>query len=742
MTGRNLNSLLLLLAVGFLVAALALSTAQASSGDSIKVPVLIAFTDPPGPAEEALVRSAGGEIKYSYTIVPSIAANIPERAIKGLEQNPRVARIDLDLEIHIAQDYASELGNTWGVAHIGGGAAHGKGFLGTGIRVAVLDTGIRTTPNTHSDLSYDPLCSDKVNYHDGHGHGTHVAGTVAALRNGVGVVGVAPSATLCIYKVLSDEGGGSYSEVIRALELILEYNQANPYDPIRVTNNSYGSSGDPGPTVKAAFDRTAEAGVLHVAAAGNSGNVRGIGSNCIYPARWDSLIATAATQKNDTRASFSSTCAELELSAPGVGINSTSHDGGYREASGTSMASPHAAGTAALTWAANTSLKNEQVRAILQDTVKPLGAKNQYGYGLVQALAAAESAAASAPSETGSLSGTVTDVSENPIVGAEVVLDGTSYKTTTGSNGGYSIIGIPVGSYQATASADGYQSESHQIDIFNKTTTEKDFVLQPVQFGTLKGTVTDDSKEMVPIGGAKVVLDGTDFEAFTGDDGTYSISGIPYAEYTATATADWYKVKSTPLTINASTITLNFSLEPESSQQSVRVRITSGQDDINQGCKSTANANEIYFGWDGSCSPNKLYSAGFFFRNVNIPRGANITSAYIEFVVDGPYNNQVIVNLCGQQAGDGFNGWVSSCNSSPVVRWDINRNWKSGLKVNSPDIASVIQAIISDNWSQGNNLIITGATHSADNKRVNHRRVFAYERDSQSAAVLVVEYTK
>jgi subtilisin len=740
MTRRNRTWVLFLLAVGFLFAAFVLSTAQASTGNSVKVPVLIAFTDQPGPAEEALVRGAGGEIKYTYTIVPAIAADIPEGAIQGLEQNLRIARIDLDLEIHIAEDYASELENTWGVAHIGGGAAHEERFLGAGVRVAILDTGIRTTPDTHSDLSHDHLCSDNVNYHDGHGHGTHVAGTVAALRNGMGVVGVAPEATLCIFKVLSDEGGGSYSEVIRALELIFEYNDNNPYDPIRITNNSYGSSGDPGPTVKAAFDRTSEAGVLHVAAAGNSGNQGGGGSNCIYPARWVSLIATAATQKNDTRASFSSTCAELELSAPGVGINSTSHDGGYREASGTSMASPHAAGTAALTWAANTTLTNVQVRAILQETVKPIGAKNQYGYGLVQALAAAQDAAASAPSEIGNLSGTVTD-GENPIAGAEVVLGGTSFKAFTDNLGKYLIEDIPVGSYQATVSAEDYQSKSHTVTILDGINITLDFVLEQIQTGTLAGTVTDAVSDD-PIEGAKVVLDGTDLEGTTDIKGEYSISGIPVGNFTATASADWYQTQSEDVSITKDSIkTQDFSLQPESSHQLLRVQISSGQDDVNQSCNFKVNANEIYFGWDGSCNPNQLYSAGFLFRNVTIPQGATITSAYIEFVVDGPYNNQVVVNLCGQ-AGDSFEGWNSRCDSSPVVRWDINTNWSSRMKFNSPDITSVIQPIISrEDWSQGN-LIITGDSQSAERKRVNHRRVFAYERDPQSAAVLVVEYTQ
>ena len=92
--------------------------------------------------------------------------------------------------------------------------------------------------------------------------------------------------------------------------------------------------------MKAAFDNPAAAGMLHVAAAGNSGNPPGRGNNVEYPARFESVIAVAATEKNDKRARFSSTGDAVELTAPGFNINSTILSGGYAENSGTSMASP------------------------------------------------------------------------------------------------------------------------------------------------------------------------------------------------------------------------------------------------------------------------------------------------------------------------------------------------------------------------------------------------------------------
>ena len=147
-----------------------------------------------------------------------------------------------------------------------------------------------------------------------------------------------------------------------------------------------------------AFDSAEAAGVLHVAAAGNSGNAGGGGDNVIYPARFESVIAVAATDENDSRASFSSTGPAVELSAPGVSIYSTIPGGGYGAGDGTSFASPHAAGAAALVISAGVvdangnGRTNDEVRAILTQAADDLGATGRdalYGWGLVNAARAA-----------------------------------------------------------------------------------------------------------------------------------------------------------------------------------------------------------------------------------------------------------------------------------------------------------------------------------------------------------------
>jgi subtilisin family serine protease len=163
-------------------------------------------------------------------------------------------------------------------------------------------------------------------------------------------------------------------------------------DGVQITNHSYGDVEHPGPVVKAAFDAAYRRGVLHVGAAGNSGNKSGLGENCLYPARFDTVIATAATTWTDARASFSSTCPEVEIAAPGYPVYSTWPGGGYAYNAGTSMSSPHVAGTAALVMAARPGWRNRRTRKQLQDTADDLGLPGRdawYGYGMVDADEAA-----------------------------------------------------------------------------------------------------------------------------------------------------------------------------------------------------------------------------------------------------------------------------------------------------------------------------------------------------------------
>jgi subtilisin len=382
----------MIVGVAFLLGAAGITpfVSEAANVSQKKIDVFIGFTNTPGPIERAFVQSHEGIIKHSYHLVPAIAASLPESVIVGLKKNPKVTGIEFDGTVYALD---AELDNTWGVKRIGAGLVHDSGNKGTDIKVAIIDSGI---DYFHPDLDanfaggYDFVNSD-TDPMDDNGHGTHVAGTAAAEDDGTGVVGVAPEAKLYALKVLDSGGSGSWSNVIAALQWAVD-------NGIPITNNSYGSNTDPGSTVKAAFDNSAAAGILHIAAAGNSGNCAGKNNKVSYPARYASVVAVAATNQDDVRPCFSSTGPAVELAAPGVDVNSTLLGGGYGTKSGTSVASPHVAGTAALVIAAGISDTNgdgkinDEVRKRLQETADDLGAvgkDNQYGYGLVDADEAA-----------------------------------------------------------------------------------------------------------------------------------------------------------------------------------------------------------------------------------------------------------------------------------------------------------------------------------------------------------------
>jgi subtilisin family serine protease len=279
------------------------------------------------------------------------------------------------------------------------------------VKVAVIDSGIDyshkdfNTDNYAYGGGYDFVSGDTDPYDD-NGHGTHVAGTVAARDNNIGVVGVAPGASIYALKVLDANGNGYWSDVIAALQWAVD-------NSIRITNNSYGSSRNPGGIVESAFNSANDADVLSIASAGNEGNCGGRSNSVGYPARFPSVVAVSATDNADNRACFSSTGPDVELAAPGVNIKSTVPNDGYASWNGTSMASPHVAGTAALVISAGIADANlngrinDEVRGALISTADDLGEPGRdpwYGHGLVDADEAVTVAGPPAPAVNISLS--------------------------------------------------------------------------------------------------------------------------------------------------------------------------------------------------------------------------------------------------------------------------------------------------------------------------------------------------
>jgi subtilisin family serine protease len=259
---------------------------------------------------------------------------------------------------------------------------------GKEIKIGIIDTGI---DKNHPDLKdnvkggYNFLeLDDTDDILDDNGHGTHVAGVIAALANQTGIIGVSPEASLYGVKCMDSEGIGEDYNIVKGINWCVE----NKMD---IINMSFGDV-ETSKAEKDALDNAIENGVVLVAAAGNSG----VGKDTIdYPAKHDDVIAVGATNKKDKRASFSSMGPKLEVMAPGEDILSTT-PGSYFAYSGTSMACPHVVGEIALLMSYNSELRNDsdrvtKIRQIIDSGVLHLGigttgGRNlQFGFGRVDA---------------------------------------------------------------------------------------------------------------------------------------------------------------------------------------------------------------------------------------------------------------------------------------------------------------------------------------------------------------------
>jgi subtilisin len=321
------------------------------------------------------VKKKGGQVKHQFKFQDTLLVSLPEQAAEALKKNPNVAYVEEDHK-------AYAIGQTvpWGITHIKANQVQATGNTGSGVKVAILDTGIDAS---HEDLNVSGgksfVAGESDPFTDGNSHGTHVSGTVAGLNNSLGVLGVAPSASLYAVKVLDSSGSGTYSGIVQGIEWAV----SNNMDIINMSLG--GSSGST--TLQQACDKAYNSGVLVVAAAGNSGT-RGKQNTIGYPAKYASVMAVGAVDSSNNRASFSSVGNELEVMAPGVNILSSVPGNGYDYFNGTSMASPHVAGAAALVMASNPGLSNVQVRQKLNDTAIPLGSAFYFGNGVIDVYAA------------------------------------------------------------------------------------------------------------------------------------------------------------------------------------------------------------------------------------------------------------------------------------------------------------------------------------------------------------------
>ncbi len=271
-----------------------------------------------------------------------------------------------------------------------------------GIVVAVIDTGVdythpdlaaniwtnpREIPGNGVDDDGNGFVDDVHGYNfarnngdpmDDNGHGTHVAGTIAAVGdNGIGVTGVNWTSSIMALKFLDSRGSGTISNAVRAINYATMM-QTRYGVNVHVTNNSWGSYTS-SQSLRDAIASSGNAGILFVAAAGNDGFNNDV--TPLYPSGYNlnNIIAVAATDQNDLLARFSNYgTTSVDLGAPGVSIYSTRPQGAYGYLSGTSMATPHVTGVVALAWAAAPDAAAQTIRAAVfagTDPVSSLAGK-------------------------------------------------------------------------------------------------------------------------------------------------------------------------------------------------------------------------------------------------------------------------------------------------------------------------------------------------------------------------------
>jgi subtilisin family serine protease len=377
------KTLTVALFAGALVAATTVTSvaAQAEESTSGYIVMLQPTMEPNAVAAEH-TRALGAVVGHTYqSAVRGYSARMSATAAAGIARDPRVLLVQPDGAVSISAQTVPT-----GINRVDAELSPTANINGVDNRVnvdvAVIDTGIDLN---HPDLNVNKAgaknCSTGRSAKDGNGHGTHVAGTIGALDNGTGVVGVAPGARIWPVRVLNNAGSGSFSDIICGIDYVTAH-----ASEIEVANMSLGGPGSDRDAcgtnrdaLHEAICRSVNAGVTYVVAAGN-GSSDASGST---PAAYDEVITVSALADfnglpgggaastcragvDDAFADFSNFGADVDLIAPGVCILSTFKGGGYNTLSGTSMATPHVSGAAALFKATHPGASPSAVKGALQ----------------------------------------------------------------------------------------------------------------------------------------------------------------------------------------------------------------------------------------------------------------------------------------------------------------------------------------------------------------------------------------
>lgn len=367
-----------------------------TADDAVPNQLLVRFNPVKAPRNALGVRTIqthqalGATVRREFGRIPWQVVAVPPRvglaaAAAAYAKDPAVVAVEPNYIVH-ADALPDDPGydQLWGMERIGAPAVWDVSTGSSDVIVAILDTGIR---HTHQDLADNLWVNPAPTFGDvhgarwtngdgtitsgdpmdGHGHGTHVAGTIGAVgNNGIGVVGVNWSVKLMALKFLADSGSGSTADAIAAIEYAIAHGA-------HLSNNSWGG-GPYSAALEAAIDAAGAANQLFVAAAGNSGSDNDL--NPHYPSSYalENIIAVASITSSGALSSFSCYgAASVDLAAPGSDIYScwSTSDAAYNTISGTSMATPHVSGAVAMLLALQPGAPFTAVRDVLYATARP-----------------------------------------------------------------------------------------------------------------------------------------------------------------------------------------------------------------------------------------------------------------------------------------------------------------------------------------------------------------------------------
>jgi hypothetical protein len=485
----------------------------------------------------------------------------------------------------------------WGIAAINADDAWGTfGSRGEGIVVANVDTGVQFDHPAlvrqyrgnqgggvfdHNYNWVDPsnICGNpSLAPCDNDGHGTHTMGTmIGEDASQTNQIGVAPAARWiaakgCEFYYCTEFALLAAGQWIAAPTDLTGANERADLRP-HIVNNSWGSSNYSivDPWYRPTVINWINSGIFPAFAIGNDGpGCDSSGS----PGDYVETYASGAFDINGNIAWFSSRGpgenGEIKpnIAAPGVDVRSSLPGNGYGFNSGTSMASPHTAGTVALMLSAAPSLIGDinTTRQILDDSATDTpdaqcggtnDDNNVWGEGKLNAFAAVDQ---SPRGPTGTLTGTVTNANNGaPIAGARVEVTGPSNRTLlTGADGTYSTT-LPIGDYTVTVSTFGFENGTANVTITEGQTTTQDIALTPTPSFAVSGVISDDDGN--PVVNATIVIDGTPIPpATSGADGSYSFASVPTGTYTISASAGGcFDSQSQPVTVDDAE-TVNFTL--------------------------------------------------------------------------------------------------------------------------------------------------------------------------------------